>query len=63
MKIRNSAIALAVMATNATAHESSKFKQLMAMNLGEMRKVEVATRTAKQLSEAPAVVFLITAED
>lgn len=63
MNIRYSAIALAVMGFSATAQESSKFKQLMAMDLGEMLKVEVATGTAKQLSEAPAVVSVITADD
>lgn len=43
--------------------EQSKYKQLMAMDLGDMLKVKVATGTDKQLSEAPAVVSIITAED
>lgn len=63
MNIRYSAIALAVMGFSASAQESPKFKQLLAMDLGEMLKVEVATGTAKQLSEAPAVVSVITADD
>lgn len=63
MNIRYSAIALAVLGFSAAAQESSKFKQLLAMDLGEMLKVEVATGTAKQLSEAPAVVSVITAAE
>lgn len=63
MNIRYSAIALAVLGFSASAQDSPKFKQLLAMDLGEMLKVEVATGTAKQLSEAPAVVSVITADD
>lgn len=63
MNTRYSAIALALLGCSVSAEETANFKQLLAMDLGEMLKVEVATGTAKQLSEAPAVVSVITAED
>ncbi|BDX05339.1 TonB-dependent receptor plug domain-containing protein [Planctobacterium marinum] len=43
--------------------EKTKVKQLLSMDLAELLKVEVATGTDKQLSEAPAVVSVITADD
>lgn len=45
------------------ADDSQKYKELLSMSLGEMLQVEVATGTAKQLSEAPAIVSVITADD
>ena len=45
------------------AQENAKLEQLLSMDLAELLKVEVATGTDKQLSEAPAVVSVITAAD
>jgi len=47
----------------AIPQESQRFKELLEMGLGDMLKVQVATGTVKQLSEAPAVVSVITSED
>ncbi len=40
-----------------------EFTELLKMDLGEILQVKVATGTAKQLSEAPAIVSVITADD
>jgi iron complex outermembrane receptor protein len=56
-------IVLALLCTVVQAQQTPKYKELMAMNLGDMLNVKVATGTDKQLSEAPAVVSVITAED
>jgi len=43
--------------------DASRIEELIEMDLGEMLEVKVATGTAKELSEVPAVVSVITAED
>ncbi|MBE1299016.1 MAG: TonB-dependent receptor [Alteromonadaceae bacterium] len=63
MQIKNITVAVAFISLPVAAQTTPKYKQLLAMDLGEMLKVEVATGTDKQLSEVPAVVSVITAED
>ncbi len=63
MNYKSSTLVLALLSSAAVAQEEPRYKQLLAMDLGEMLKVDVATGTAKQLSEAPAVVSVITAEE
>lgn len=63
MKLNYCVFFLSLISTVGVTQEAPKYKQLMAMNLGEMMQVKVATGTAKELSEAPAVVSVITAED
>ena len=55
--------ALLMASTYSAAEEAPRYKQLLAMDLGDMLEVDVATGTAKELSEAPAVVSVITAQD
>lgn len=45
------------------ADVSRDFEDLFAMSLQEIAEVEVATGTTKQLSEVPAIVSVVTAED
>lgn len=55
---------LALVSTNAIASEEmSSLEELLAMDLGEILEVQVATGTTNQVSDAPAVVSVITAED
>lgn len=63
MKLTQSLCVFTCIANLAMAEPIPKYKQLLSMDLGEMLKVEVATGTAKELSEAPAVVSVITAAD
>lgn len=63
MNIKVTAALLSVLSFFVAAQEPSKFKQLLAMDLGDMLKVEVATGTAKQLAEAPAIVSVVTRKD
>lgn len=48
---------------SAAQDSESRIEQLMAMGLGELIKIEVATGTSQALAEAPAVVSVITQHD
>ncbi|AWB68750.1 hypothetical protein C2869_21155 [Saccharobesus litoralis] len=58
------AIGLAILGSSSVvADELFKYNQLMEMDLSQLLKVKIATGTAKRLSEVPAVVSVITAND
>lgn len=57
---------LSLLAFSLGAHaqdSQSRVKQLIAMDLGELLNINIATGTPKELAEAPAVVSVITEED
>ncbi|MBE1298564.1 MAG: hypothetical protein GJ680_01465 [Alteromonadaceae bacterium] len=56
------AIILVLVTCSAAAQEASNVRKLIAMDLGEMLKVEIATGSQKTLSDAPAVASVITAQ-
>ncbi len=56
------AVVVALISCTAHAQDSTKVKELLAMSLDEMLKVEIATGTQKTLSEAPAIASVITAK-
>lgn len=58
------ALSLAVLfCAKGYAQDSSRLETLLSMSLAETLRVEVATGTDKQVSDAPAIVSVITAED
>ena len=55
---------LSLTSTTSQAQDAqSRVKQLIAMDLGDLLSVDIATGTPKEVSEAPAVVSVITEED
>lgn len=62
-KVLTSALLLSTIVPIAMAEEAGKLDALLAMSLEEILQVEVATGTRVQLTEAPAIVSVITAEE
>jgi iron complex outermembrane receptor protein len=54
---------LTLSCSSFAAEEATSLDELLAMDLGEILEVQVATGTKKQVSDAPAVVSVITADD
>ena len=54
-----------IFCANASAEQDSqtRVKQLIAMDLGELLNINIATGTPKELTAAPAVVSIVTEED
>lgn len=62
MRILSGALSILFFSLHTFAKEEDNFEQLLSMDLDALLEVEVATGTPKQLSEVPAVVSVIKAE-